>query len=676
MRLIADALGIQLRSAAPGTPETELLDGIARASRVRLRHVHLRDGWWRTESGPLLGSRADEGTPVALLPSGPGRYVLVDPVDGRRSPVTPDLAGTLASTAVMLYRPFPDRALRALDLLRFGLFGGRRDLLVTVVAGLAASLLALIVPLASGYAFDVLMPDKLKGTLLLLGVGLVVAAFTSAGLSLLQGFVLTRAESRSDAAVQAAIWDRLLGLPPTFFRRFEVGDLGNRAMAIAGIRQIASSTVLASAMGVGQALSSLGLLVAFDVRLGLLALVLVALHIGLLAWGGLIKLRRQRTASAIEGKLSAMALELIGGITRLRVAGAEARGLARWAHLLQTYRAAMLRAGLASTTLAAWSAAFSVLVNLALFIAVAPGGGVTLDVGSYVAVAAAFAQCIGAIGALATSALTLLEAVPLYERARPILQARPEASALQTHPGRLTGAVRLEHVSFRYRPDGPLILDDVSLEIRPGESLAVVGPSGSGKSTLLRLLLGFERPERGRVLYDGNDLAAVDAREVRRQIGVVLQDGAVTADSILRNIVGAAPLTVQDAWEAARLAGFDTDIRGLPMGMYTRVPEGGASFSGGQRQRLMIARALVRRPRLVYFDEATSALDNATQAVVSGSLDEIGASRVLIAHRLSTVQHADQIVVLSGGRVVQRGRYEELAEQDGLFSELARRQVV
>jgi ATP-binding cassette subfamily C protein len=191
----------------------------------------------------------------------------------------------------------------------------------------------------------------------------------------------------------------------------------------------------------------------------------------------------------------------------------------------------------------------------------------------------------------------------------------------------------------------------------------------------MRLLLGFERPERGRVLYERRDLVTLDAREVRRQIGVVLQNGAVMSESILRNIVGVSPMTVQDAWAAARMAGFATDIRDLPMGMYTYVAEGGATFSGGQRQRLMIARALVRLPRVLFFDEATSALDNATQEIVTASLNVLGASRLVIAHRLSTVQHADRIVVLSGGKVVQNGRYEELAEQEGLFAQLVRRQI-
>jgi ATP-binding cassette subfamily C protein len=369
-------------------------------------------------------------------------------------------------------------------------------------------------------------------------------------------------------------------------------------------------------------------------------------------------------------------LQLLSGVVRLRVAGAEERAYARWARLFGAQRQAARRVSLVRAAATTWSATFPVLATLVLFAAVvSPHSGEPLDVGTFLAFSATFAQCLAAAWALTGPVLAILAAVPLYERARPILSTLPETGATGAHPGRLLGEVRLDHVSFRYGPLGPWILNDVSLTLRPGGCLAVVGPSGSGKSTLMRLLLGLERPERGRVLYDGRDLASLDVREVRRQIGVVLQDGAVLADDVLHNILGAAAMSVEDAWEAARQAGLEADIRAMPMGMYTRVPEGGATFSGGQRQRLVIARALVRRPRLVFFDEATSALDNTTQAVVTRSLASLRASRLLIAHRLSTVQYADSIVVLADGRVVQSGRYDDLVGQQGLFSELARPQL-
>jgi ABC-type bacteriocin/lantibiotic exporter with double-glycine peptidase domain len=230
-------------------------------------------------------------------------------------------------------------------------------------------------------------------------------------------------------------------------------------------------------------------------------------------------------------------------------------------------------------------------------------------------------------------------------------------------------------VSFRYGADGPPILEDVSLSVEPGEFVALVGPSGSGKSTLLRLLLGFDSPSTGTVYYDGHDLASVDVSAVRGQIGVVLQSSRLMAGDVFTNIVGSAPLTMDEAWAAAEMAGVADDIRAMPMGMHTLVSDGASTLSGGQRQRLLIARALVRRPRLVFFDEATSALDNRSQEIVSRSLERTNATRLVIAHRLSTIRHADRILVIERGHVVQAGSFDALARQPGLFAQLIARQV-
>lgn len=268
-----------------------------------------------------------------------------------------------------------------------------------------------------------------------------------------------------------------------------------------------------------------------------------------------------------------------------------------------------------------------------------------------------------------------VQIVPLYERARPILQTPPEVDPAKTVPGDLSGEVELSHVSFRYQADGPLVLDDVSVQVRPGEFIAFVGPSGAGKSTIIRLLLGFETPAAGSIYYDRDDLDGLDRQALRRQIGVVLQDGKLMPGDVFSNIVGSAPLTLEDAWDAAQLAGLEDDIHDMPMGMQTVIGEGGGTLSGGQRQRLMIARAVVSRPRILLLDEATSALDNRTQAAVSRSLERLKATRIVVAHRLSTIRNADCIYVLDGGHIVQRGSYADLIQQPGMFADLAKRQL-
>jgi ATP-binding cassette subfamily C protein len=298
-----------------------------------------------------------------------------------------------------------------------------------------------------------------------------------------------------------------------------------------------------------------------------------------------------------------------------------------------------------------------------------------LDTGHFLSFNAAFAQFFAATLGLTGALTASLNAIPLYERAKPILQSVPEVSPAMAPPGELSGAIEINQVSFRYAPDGPLVLDDVSIRIRPGEFVAFVGPSGSGKSTLFRMLLGFEKPQSGAIYYDQKDLAGLDVGAVRRQLGVVLQNGQLMPGDLFTNIVGAAPLTLDDAWEAARMAGLDADIQAMPMGMHTFIGEGASTLSGGQKQRLMIARALVKKPRVLLFDEATSALDNRTQAIVAQSMQRLNATRIVIAHRLSTVVHADRIFVIDAGKVVEQGRYAELMALNGHFAALAKRQI-
>jgi ATP-binding cassette subfamily C protein len=298
-----------------------------------------------------------------------------------------------------------------------------------------------------------------------------------------------------------------------------------------------------------------------------------------------------------------------------------------------------------------------------------------LSTGAFLAFMAAFVQFSTGALELSSALISVLAVIPLYERAKPILTSLPEVVTTQTAPPELTGNIDIHHMSFRYRDEGPLVLRDLSLGIASGQFVALVGPSGSGKSTLFRLLLGFETPRSGAIYYDGQDLTDLDVQSVRRQIGVILQNSRLMTGSIFRNIVGDGTLTIDDAWEAARQAGLEEDLKTMPMGMHTVVSEGGGGLSGGQRQRLLIASAIVRKPRVLLFDEATSALDNRTQAIVSQSLKALNATRVVIAHRLSTVMHADRICVLDKGSLVESGSYDELMAQGGLFTQLAKRQL-
>jgi ATP-binding cassette subfamily C protein len=375
-----------------------------------------------------------------------------------------------------------------------------------------------------------------------------------------------------------------------------------------------------------------------------------------------------------------MVLQFVTGIAKLRGTGTEHHAFASWSREFAQQKQLALRSRHLSNLLMIFNSVFPVICWACIFyyhnyLSTEPNA-TRLSTGDFLAFNAAFTQFLMSSLLISNAAMVVISVVPLYERSRPIFNTLPEISAANGSPGKLTGAIELSHVHFRYRQDAPLVLHDLSISIEPGQYVAFVGPSGSGKSTVLRMLLGFDIPESGAVYFDRQDLSNLDIQEVRRQMGVVLQNGRLVSGDIFTNIVGSAPLTLDDAWIAAEMAGIDADIKRLPMGMHTMLSESGGGLSGGQKQRLMIARAIVHRPRILLFDEATSALDNQTQAIVSRSMEMLQATRIVIAHRLSTIVNADRIFVVDKGQVVQSGTYNELFEQEGLFRELARRQLV
>ena len=656
---------------------TDPVGAIARASGVRVRRVLLSPGWWRKDSGPLVGFLGADGKPVAMLPDGAARYEIVDPVTHARTPLTRQTAARLQPHAYSLYRAFPAGALTARDLVQFSLRGTARDWLCVLVLGLAGGLLALLAPLATGLVFGRLIPGAERSQLLVIGLTLSLSAVTAALFEFTQGVAMLRLETRMDSAVEAGLWDRLLNLPASFFRQYTAGDLADRAMGVGLIRQLLTQSALSTLLTFAFSLVSFGLLFYFDVRLALLASVLFMIIVAATAVGALVQLRFERSRHQLHGRVSGLVLQLLSGISRLRVAAAENRALACWTRQFRQKTRLAYRAQSVANVLATFMAALPVISSLAIFAAVSLGRTEPMSLGVFLAFNAAFVQVIIAAVSMSGTLSAVLEVIPLCERAQPILTTPPESHRVQRDPGELTGDIEISHVSFRYQPDSPLVLDDVTITVRPGEFVALVGPSGAGKSTILRLLLGFETCTAGSVYYDREDLAGLDLQALRRQIGVVLQSHRLTPGDLLTNITGGAPqYTLDDAWEAARQCGLEADIRQMPMGMYTVVSEAEATLSGGQRQRLMIARAIIAKPRILLFDEATSALDNTTQAKVTESLARLKATRIVVAHRLSTILGADRIYVLDRGRVVQQGTSAELMAQPGLFADLAKRQLL
>jgi NHLM bacteriocin system ABC transporter ATP-binding protein len=677
--LVGRALDIEIK-APPKAKDDEAhgnpLDEILRASRVRSRVVMLKGEWWKEETWPLLAFLGEERRPVAILRKGRS-YEVHDPTEQTRTRLTADVASRLQGRAHSFYRPMPDKKLAPLDLFRFGLQGNTWELLRPLLVGLGAGLLGVFPPYFIGLLVDTIIPEAARGQLVQIAIILAVVSITVTSFDVVRNLSILRLETKMSAVVQPAMWDRLLGLPIAFFRRFSAGDLAQRVNSVDAIRQVLSGATLSTVMTSAFSVFLLAQMFYYSWQLALLGTALVAIAMAVMMFAAYAKLRRHRDVMQIEGRIQGLVLQLLTGISKIRVTGAEGRAFAEWAREFAKKKRLGVRTGTIEYRLATFNAAFPVLCSMLLFWVLMEyvGGARGISAGHFIAFNAAFGIFLAQMLQLSSAAMSVLLVVPLYERAKPILESLPEVDLTKADPGELSGRIDVDHVSFRYIEDGPLILNDVSVHIAAGEYVAIVGASGSGKSTLFRMLLGLDVPESGSVYYDGKNLAQLDVAKVRRRMGVVMQSGKIRAGSIFDNIVGSAPLTLNDAWEAARMAGFEDDVKAMPMGMQTMLQQGGQTLSGGQRQRLMIARAIVNKPRILLFDEATSALDNRTQAIVSRSLQELQATRVAIAHRLSTIQGADRIYVMQAGRVAQVGSYEELASVPGIFADLIKRQI-
>lgn len=685
-RLVGEHLGAEMREPARAFVQAQRanpLEEIAKASRLALRRVELRDRWYRRDCGPLLGFLRGGEVPVALLPSSPTSYQMHNLAEGTVEPVTRSAARSLDTSAFMFYRTLPDRALGGLDLLRFGLRGLGRDLLTVALMGALSGILILATPVAIGHVFDVIIPGVERMQLAQITLGLFIAAFAIGAFQITRNVALIRIKHRAGNGLQAAVWERLINLPARFFSGYSAGDLGVRAMGIDSIMDTLSTSAITTIVSSIFSLFAVGLLFYYDPLIAVISVGMVLIVIAMVIACGGLQVRYQRAIQDNHGRMTGMLLQFMNGISKLRVAAAEDRAFSVWAGLFADQTRLEVKSRVISNNLSVFLASFPVVTSMVVFYLVAGGGaaanGVTaadLSTGTFLAFIAAFATLLSGMIQLGSTIVGLLNVVPIYARLKPILQAHPEVDVSKADPGPLRGRIEVSNLSFRYHADGPQILEDVSFDAQPGEFVAIVGPSGSGKSTLLRILLGFEQPDAGTIAYDGFDVTGLDPWRLRRQLGVVLQNGDLLPGDVFTNIVGSAvDLTVNDAWEAARLAGLDKDIEQMPMGMHTVITEGASTLSGGQRQRLMIARALVTKPRIVFFDEATSALDNPTQAVITESLDRLRATRIVIAHRLSTIIRADRIFVLQDGRVVQTGNYDELVNQPGLFHELVKRQI-
>ena len=681
LRIVGRREGIEFRSpsrrrALPG--QEPALQDILNASGIRARRVRLEshERWWFGDSGALLGYLSD-GRPVALLPGRAWGYRALDPATGRSARVNAARARDIDAEAWQFYRPLPtSRAVSGGDLARLVSGGVVPDLGRLAIAGLLSSLLALAPAAMVGLLVTVVIPTVSERVFAQLIAALVAFAIVGLLLQLLQGTSLMRLEGRAAALLSSAAWDRLLRLPSGFFKGFTAGELALRMTVFQTMRDQVSGLAASALLALAFLLFTLPLLFLYDARLGLAAVGVGAFSVAVTCALGLAQIGPQRQRYAAARRLAGELLQFINGIGKIRSAGAEASAFAAWARGYREQQLATMQTSRINEHLVAFHAAGPALMGACLFGIVVLLGVEHFDTGNFLVIYGVSIMVYSAVVGLGASFEAIAAFVPAYEQVKPILEELPERRIDEGATVELEGDIRFDRVSFRYDPDGPLIIDDASIHVRRGEFVAIVGESGSGKSTLLRLALGLEDPELGGIYFDDRDMAYLNRASVRRQIGVVPQDSALHPGNIMENIIGMdEDLTIEDAWRAARLAALDGDIAAMPMGMFTFVGDRAVTFSGGQMQRIKIAAALVRNPRIVFLDEATSWLDVKAQAEVMRGIESMASTRIVIAHRLSTIRKAERIYVMEEGRVAQQGSFEELYEADGPFRRLVQRQV-
>jgi ATP-binding cassette subfamily C protein len=654
---------------------TDPVRAIARASGVRVRAVTLTPGWWRHGIDSMVAFRTELGRPVVLTARKRAGYDLIDPATGIREQVTDQVAAQLRPTGYVFYRPLPTESIGVGRLLRFGLAGGRKDLLRTLLLSMAAGVLSLVIPVATGSILGSLVPAGDTSLILAAAALLFLVVFATTGVLLTRSAALLRLQGRMLARMQSGVWDRMLALPVQFFSRYSVADLNLRVAGVENIQYIVSSMASQTLLSLVTLVFSLILLFVYDAQVALIVMAVTLLVVGVSSVLTYRQIKKLRAMYDAKGDASAVLVQLVQGMDKVRAAAAEGRALGAWSRKFSRQAQMLLDSERLSAIRTAMYAALPVVLTLILF-AIVGADPTIMSTSAFLAFITALGQITAATTQLDLSLGYVLNIVPLFDRMRPILNEQTEDTTGASDPGRLTGRVSMNNVTYRYPGMSSPVLQDLDLQVEPGEFLAIVGPSGSGKSTVVRLLLGFDHPEAGSVTYDGKDLMTLDHRAVRSQIGVALQNSSVTGGDIFKAIVGDWPLTEDQAWVAAEKVGLADDIRALPMGMRTLLGDNASTFSGGQRQRLVLAGAIARDPRIVVLDEATSALDSVTQAHVMQSFEQLQVTRIVIAHRLSTIRNANHIVVLDHGRIVQEGTYEQLAGVPGLFQNMVRRQTL
>lgn len=661
------------RASSKARSVEEQMEYRLRPFGIKSRTVTLDKGWYKQAVGAMIGTLKEDGSAVALIPGKISGYNLIDFDTGERVKINKKTAKLLDLEAICFYEPLPQRSLSIKDLLIFMLKQlSTSDIILYLSLMALSTALGLLSPLFTRWLFGDVLESKSLQVLLALAVFMVCYSICQLTFSAFQTLVNSRIGTKQNIAVQAAVMNRIMSLPPSFFRNYSSGELAQRSMYIQTLCQTVFSSIGTVGLTSLFSLVYIGQIFVLTPALLVPSLIITLVTAVLSLATTFVRIDVSRQTMELGAKTTGLTYATITGIQKIKLAGAEKRMFSRWARQYAKEAHSEYNPPLFLKLSNTFTLAVSLLGALALY-ASAIKNNVT--VADYYAFNTAYAMVSSAFAAVVSIAISISNIKPTLEMAKPILEAEPEIHYDKEIISNLIGGIELSHVSFRYDDDAPNVIDNLSLKIKPGEYVAIVGATGCGKSTLMRLLLGFETPQRGSIYYDKRDITKIDAESLRRKIGVVMQDGKLFLGDIYSNIIIAAPeATLDEAWEAAEIASIADDIREMPMGMSTMISEGQGGISGGQKQRLMIARAVASKPKILMLDEATSALDNITQKKVTEAVNSLDCTRVVIAHRLSTIQHADRIIYLDQGKIIEEGTYDELIAKDSSFARLVERQ--
>ncbi|MDR2117057.1 MAG: NHLP bacteriocin export ABC transporter permease/ATPase subunit [Planctomycetaceae bacterium] len=667
---------------------------IARASGLQIRKISLETGWWKTETVPALGFLLPEGLndaelsdeeivqkgcPVAIVRAKRGQFKFIDPQTNQETIISHDKTG-LSHLAFTFFQPFDDKKPVSLKTILYFVQQHRLfDIFLIILVGIIIGLLGLIAPIFTGWIVDSVIPDADRYLLIQLTLVLIAITISQSLLTLLRSYATLRIEGSATLNLESAIWDRLIRQPCRFFRDYSTGDLVSRANGINTIRQILTSSTLSTILSCIFCIPSIFLMFYYSIYLTIVAMLLLIICATLQIIGAVVMYFYQRQIVAQDAKVQNLTFQYFSGIEKIRSSFSEHYVFRNWATIFSRQANLTYISNLVSTIfgiLSQLASPISLLVIYWFGMNLNMKGSTVFTAGTFMAFLSAFGTVRGGILGMTGSLSSLVNIVPIWKRILPILHSLPESTNSGASIPRLNGRIEVSHLTFYYSESLPPVLNDISFCVETGEFVAIVGESGTGKSTLLRLLLGFEKPKCGSIFYDDYDINNVDIHSLRRQFGVVLQSAGMMNADIFNNIAGGTGCSMEEAWEAAHLAGIADEINRMPLKMNTPISMNGGTVSGGQRQRIMIARAIVTKPRILFLDESTNALDNVSQSVVTENINALKITRFIIAHRLSTIRNADRIIVLQNGRIVQTGTFDELADCDGLFQNLMKRQML